>query len=289
VYCAQCGTSNDPGGDTCDVCGAPLTAEAGPERCPSCDAPISVHDRYCRSCGASLIGPDAARYEPGPSFVDDSNLEVDPATLPPWLRDVVGGSVATAQPAAESLNGEQMPEWLQTPRPDFGPSGTPTVQVTETSSEPAGAAGGFSLIGEDDLPEWLRALGDEESDAPAAQVRDASPAPVAAVAEVPRVSRAWLERPRTIDPAAEASARQQFAPLESETVTGHVALQMQPPVAVAPAAVSPAEPAPAGPVDVVRPRSDAERRKRRVRILILLLAIAVLVLLLVLYMGGSLQ
>jgi len=286
VYCAQCGTSNDPGGDTCDVCGAPLTAGAGPERCPSCDALISVHDRYCGSCGASLVGPEAARYEPGPSFVDDSNLEVDPATLPPWLRDVVDGSPATVQPATESLNGEQMPEWLRATRPDFGPSAAPVLPGAETSSEPVGAAGGFSLIGEDDLPEWLRALGEEETDAPASPARDESPAPVAAVAEVPRVSRAWLERPRTIDPAAEASARQQFAPLEGESVAGSVALGAVP--AAAPASVSPVEPVPAEPVGVVPPKNDAERRKRRVRILILLLALAVLVLLLVLYTEGSL-
>lgn len=282
MYCAQCGTSNESGGATCDVCGAPLTERTGPERCPSCDASISVYDRHCQTCGAPLTGPEAARYEPGPSFVDDTDLPVDPATLPPWLRDVVEAPVGAEQPVPEALNGEQLPEWLQATRPDFVP---PSPIEPVANAVGAAPAEELSLIGEDDLPEWLRALGDDDPAAPASAEQSApAPAPVATT-EVPRVSRAWLERPRAVDPADIASARQQFAPLDSGAPVAAAA-----PAPAAPAPAEPAPPAsPAPPVDVAPPTTDADRRKRRVRILILLLALAVLALLLILYFGGGLQ
>ncbi|HVX29528.1 MAG TPA: zinc-ribbon domain-containing protein, partial [Nitrolancea sp.] len=56
--------------------------------CHACGAPVGETDRFCRTCGQSQSGADAARYEPGPSFVDDSTLQVDPLELPPWLREM---------------------------------------------------------------------------------------------------------------------------------------------------------------------------------------------------------
>ncbi|MDI3338908.1 MAG: zinc ribbon domain-containing protein [Sphaerobacter sp.] len=300
MYCAQCGTSSESGGDTCDVCGAPLTTGSGPACCPSCEAPISAYDRYCHACGATLMGPDAARYEPGPSFVDDSDLEVDPATLPPWLRDVLetippAGEAAAGPgelaPAAASavpstVNGGELPAWLREERPGGSPPGAPaTSDAPSAGSGDADPGAGLSLLGDDDLPEWLRAFGDDAPSPGVAPAVEAGGGTAAATPtpDVPKVGRAWLERPRAVDPATVAAAREAFTPVGDEAEAAPV-----PPAVVAPTrpATTEAGPAPVAPlVDVAPAVPDAERRKRRVRILILLLAIAVLVLLLVVWLG----
>jgi hypothetical protein len=75
----------------------------------------------------------------------------------------------------------------------------------------------FSFLSEDDLPEWLRALGDDELSVPQPESRAvatqiAEPAPAAVV---PAVSRAWLSRPRSVDQAIPDAAASDFTPLEA--------------------------------------------------------------------------
>lgn len=228
------------------------------------------------------------RYEPGPSFVDDEDLEVDPADLPPWLRDMTqtppeGVAATSVVPSEEAL-----PEWLRAARSD-GPS-TDGPASAERSAPPAAApAQDFSLIGEEDLPEWLRALSDDDapsepSTAPE-PVQGSSPTPPVSVT-VPTVSRAWLARPRAVDESDAASARQEFAPLVAETRLAAAPRQVEPVASATPAVAAETKTTPA-----VEPPSSADieaaRRTRRIRILILLLAIAVLALLLVTVIGDS--
>ncbi|HET9016079.1 MAG TPA: zinc ribbon domain-containing protein [Thermomicrobiaceae bacterium] len=280
MYCAQCGTSNQTGGETCEVCGAPMSARSGPETCPSCHELISTYDRYCQSCGAPLGAADAAgQFEPGPSFVDDEPLQVNPTELPPWLRDL-----ATSEPpaptVAEQGPTENLPDWLRAARSqspaqaDTEPEVGGTQTATPAATPPFSLSDEFSLIGDEDLPEWLRALGDEEPPAPVSAVADSGTArqlAAAAVLDVPSVSRAWLTAPRAIDPDAEATARPDFFPLEPEP-------NVVPSTASVTEQVVLPEPEPAPMAATAPVSTPAADRTRRIRILLLVLIILVVLL-----------
>jgi RNA polymerase subunit RPABC4/transcription elongation factor Spt4 len=230
VYCAECGTANPIGAETCEVCGSPLGPSSGDLSCHVCGAPMEEHDRFCRACGQSQSGSEAGRFEPGPSFVDDSALEVNTADLPPWLREMTesatnngNGHVAAAAPAAEQA--DNLPPWL-----DSAPQVNGANHKNPTFTEPAwsgpsqqqeDSAAAFSLISEDDLPEWLRALGDQEFEpesqpaqsAPTMQAKPTSHAPAATI--TPTVSRAWLSRSREVESQSTEEIAADFTPLES--------------------------------------------------------------------------
>ncbi|MGA7670926.1 MAG: zinc ribbon domain-containing protein [Nitrolancea sp.] len=233
MYCAECGTANPIGAETCEVCGSPLGASSGDMNCHVCGAPVEEHDRFCRACGQSQSGAAAGRFEPGPSFVDDSALQVDPTELPPWLRDMTvsasqngNGHETIHAPASDAS--DNLPPWLDSAPPANG-TGRGAPQMSQPSwSAPAQphveSAETFSLISEDDLPEWLRALGDQEfeTEQPPIQTASpisASPQPVATIA--PTVSRAWLSRSRDIEPQPEEEdVAGDFEPLESGPTAG---------------------------------------------------------------------
>ncbi|HET7035927.1 MAG TPA: zinc-ribbon domain-containing protein [Thermomicrobiaceae bacterium] len=222
MYCSECGTENQSGAQTCEVCGSPLEAHVGARTCQVCGSSAGDHDRFCASCGTALSA-EIPRYEPGPSFVDDLPLDVDPADLPPWLRDMVHNAPgeAPATVAAATAVEEGIPDWLRSPRPapadsaEPGPAAEPAPSPAAPSVEPS-----FSFLTEDDLPEWLRALGDEiaepelTADRPAQVATVPSPAqPSVAAARPPSVSRAWLARPRSVETASSTQAAEEFAPL----------------------------------------------------------------------------
>lgn len=275
MYCAQCGTSNQPGGETCELCGAPLSPRSGPDECPSCHAPVSTYDRFCQGCGAPLGTVDASQhFEPGPSFVDDQALLVNPSELPPWLRDLAAASPPPAPQAPAAEPDEKLPDWLRATRssahePLPADPEPPLEEVTPVEALPLGDE--FSLIGDEDLPEWLRALGDEEPAMSAAPGPDASgprSAAPAAVLDVPSVSRAWLTTPRAIDPNLDAAARPDFFPAEAAVAA---APAMQAAEAIAPAD----EPAPVL-ATAVTAVPDPAARVRRLRILLLIVGIVVI-------------
>lgn len=230
MYCAECGTANSVGAETCEVCGSPLGPSTGDQSCHVCGAPVEAHDRFCRACGQSLSGADAGRFEPGPSFVDDSTLEVNVSELPPWLREMTlsktekeNGHVAASAAVADQVEG--LPNWLDASPPANGTGRKSTPSGLPTSAAPPPASGeqaeSFSLITEDDLPEWLRALGDQEleQEAPAPTsftARASSPPTVATAA--PAVSRAWLSRSRDTETESTGQIAADFAPLEAGPV-----------------------------------------------------------------------
>lgn len=228
MYCAECGTANQAGAETCEVCGSPLGPSTGGMNCHVCGAPVDEHDRFCRACGQSQSGADAGRFEPGPSFVDDSNLEANPAELPPWLREMTESSAqvknghVTNTPTSVAEHGDSLPPWLDSAGPTNGSSESFPASSQPSWSAPAQpaveSAESFSLISEDDLPEWLRALGDQEieTEEPVAHPLPTSQSPQAlASTSAPTISRAWLSRSRdtAVETVDEVAA--DFEPLES--------------------------------------------------------------------------
>ncbi len=232
MYCAECGTANAIGAETCEVCGSPLGPSTGDMNCHVCGAPVEEHDRFCRACGQSQSGAAAGRFEPGPSFVDDSALEVDPSELPPWLREMTEAASPNANGhehvhTQATEKSESLPSWLDSTPPANGTNRGATQSAQPAWSAPSQPqmehAESFSLISEDDLPEWLRALGDQEFDTEQPPVQpagpiSASPHPVATIA--PTISRAWLTRARDTEPEPEAEVAADFEPLESGPTAG---------------------------------------------------------------------
>ncbi len=229
MYCAECGTANSVGAETCEVCGSPLGPSTGDKTCHACGAPINENDRFCRSCGQSQSGADAGRFEPGPSFVDDSNLDVEASELPPWLRDMTlaktqreNGHLAAS--AAVVDQSETLPGWMDSTTNGSGNGNgyKPAAYAPPASSGPSAPvdepAESFSLISEDDLPEWLRALGDQEFEettpSPAPMTSRAATPPTVA-ASTPTITRAWLSRPREVGTESAGDVASDFAPLET--------------------------------------------------------------------------
>lgn len=256
---------------------------------------MSAHDRYCQQCGAAATPPSAGQFDPGPSFVDDDLSDVDVNDLPPWLQELstsrapsVISETLDEMPAADSVVDEQLPEWLRAARPDQAEAG----DMDDAAPAPAAAQNGvatdaFSLIGEEDLPEWLRALGDEDFEsepesAPLERERGTSPG---VTAEVPSVSRAWLARPRMVDPDSEAAARHEFEVVDAAGApASEPSVARVTPVAEAEQVIARAETEPAA----EEPVDDAAQRTRRVRLLILALGIVVLAFLVYIVLGGGL-
>ena len=229
MYCAECGTANSTGAETCEICGSPLGLSTGDHSCHVCGAPMSETDRFCRACGQSQSGAAAGRYEPGPSFVDDSSLQVDPFELPPWLREmtssVAGGPDGfPSAPTSTVAQNDGLPPWFDAASTGNGAENSSASQPSPGWSKPASrpndeSMAEFSLISEDDLPEWLRALGDQEFDleptpiTPTNGTTASVPPPPALV--TPTVSRAWLSRPRTIENETAEEVASDFVPIES--------------------------------------------------------------------------
>jgi hypothetical protein len=195
---------------------------------------MSETDRFCRACGQSQSGATAGRYEPGPSFVDDSLLQVDPIELPPWLREMTAASAdgpesfggSTSSAVAQN---DVLPTWLDAATPTNGassPAGRANPGLPKSAARPnEESMAEFSLISEDDLPEWLRALGDQEFEldptpAPSTNGVVANVPPTTIVA--PTIRRAWLNRPRTVESETAEQVASDFAPIEANASVGAI-------------------------------------------------------------------
>ena len=303
VYCAQCGTANQPGEETCQVCGSPLGRATGERRCATCGAPMNEHDRYCRSCGALAPNePTTHGYDPGPSFVDDTDLEIDESALPTWLREL-----AASAPAADSgtqrrpITAPLHPETGHSPAPEatrpptaWAPPapGQPPTETQPPQPEPS-VNDTLSLISEDDLPDWLRAIGDEAEPIPtppddSQPTTPTGPETMAAPSPppIPSVSRAWLSSSPARATATDATA-DDFRPLEAETAPAASAPSATPSTPTpqpAPGVTPPSAPtAPAAPATLNEPQAPGttpEASSQR-RIILLAAALAVLIVVLV--------
>ena len=228
MYCAECGTANSTGAETCEICGSPLGLSSGDLSCHVCGSPMSENDRFCRKCGQSQSGAAAGRYEPGPSFVDDSALQVDLFELPPWLREMTtsAGVASDGRMRASSATVAQsdtLPPWLDAVPPTNGSGGVAANHAAEGWPKPAArpteeSMAEFSLISEDDRPEWLRALGDQEFEVdptPIAPTNGATASPRPPMLVTPTISRAWLSRPRSIENETAEQVATDFVPIDS--------------------------------------------------------------------------
>ncbi len=288
MYCAECGTANPMGAETCEVCGSPLGPSSGDQSCHVCGAPVDEHDRFCRACGQSQSGAEAGRYEPGPSFVDDSALEVDSSELPPWLREMTvtatengnNGHVTASTSVAEKS--ESLPPWLDSAPPSNGATHKAPTFIEPAWSNPAPArdepAESFSLISEDDLPEWLRALGDQEFQSepePEPLVMNRQTAQPSIAAAIPTVSRAWLSRARDPETESADEVAADFAPLETGVTAGLQRKTMPQTDDLGPLPVSEQAPAEmSAPVD-----ESSQTNTRRVRLIMLSVVVLLVVVL----------
>jgi hypothetical protein len=160
--------------------------------------------------------------------------------LPDWLQGMAPATPAQPQSApqppiaSDQPTPDDLPEWLR--EPSSGESSWASIPQpapsTETSAERQGIdhqpADEFSLVSDEDLPDWLKALSDEDDDTTSASPSFAAPASpagrtgsaptttaVANLFEVPPISRAWMTQGRAIDQDEVSAARQEFLPLDS--------------------------------------------------------------------------
>lgn len=300
MYCAECGTANSTGAETCEICGSPLGPASGDRICHACGAPVGETDRFCRTCGQSQSGAEAARYEPGPSFVDDSTLQVDPLELPPWLREMTPSDFGTADgfpgaAAASVAQSDALPPWLDAAPPANGSTDSLTHEASAPWPSSESRTSGeqdtsFSLISEDDLPEWLRALGDQEIESEPAPpplvtttngANHSAPPPTLMA---PTISRAWLSRPRAVQDETAEEVAADFVPVEASARPEPIQAAIPPTAApTAPVMAAPEKPA----TTVSPPPSESAKPAPRGMRLVLLSAIVVVIVIVAFYLLSS--
>jgi hypothetical protein len=130
-------------------------------------------------------------------------------------------------PTSTIAQNDILPPWLDAASPANGAVNSPAGQSSPEWSKPAArpndeSMAEFSLISEDDLPEWLRALGDQEFDLDPTPIVPTNGAitnvpPPALV--TPTIRRAWLSRPRTVENETADEVASDFVPIESSAST----------------------------------------------------------------------
>jgi hypothetical protein len=240
VYCGQCGTPNHEEYGHCQTCGAPLLITTGARSCANCGASLGDHDRFCTSCGtAASDAQGSQQYDAADDFGELNIDDIQFDELPDWLQSMAPSTPAESEPAptpssTDQPSPEDLPDWLRETPATSDPvyPSTPGPQSSPPAMPPASERGRldhqpadqFSLVSDEDLPDWLKALSDEDSDTSPpepqpAQASTSSPSPrtsaVANLFEVPPVSRAWLTHGRFVDQDDVTAARQEFMPLEA--------------------------------------------------------------------------
>jgi hypothetical protein len=193
----------------CQYCGSDVSDDA--DTCPICGMSTAIQG----TAGAT----DTTHFEPGPSFVDLPEQDLDVAGIPGWLHSF-GEAVATASAGghahatvvAEAPSAERsdpaLPAWLEEPRPMPGGAPAPASLLNDVLS----AEDSSSFISEDDLPEWLRSIGGESL----ATEGLLTGSPVTSdngVLSVPAVSLAWIASHQMV---ALASGETLFARIAGE-------------------------------------------------------------------------
>lgn len=243
MYCGQCGTPNEDEAGHCVTCGAPLLITTGARTCSTCGGALGDDDRFCTTCGTQA---DAAQSPGTYDAADDfGELDIDDVQLdelPDWLQSMAPAprqQPPTSQPHNQQPSPDDLPDWLRD-MPSDEPAAANQPETSDLPSPPASQAppppsdrGGvehqpfdqFSLVSDDDLPDWLKALSDEDGDSsatlsqPTTQPVSGHPerqsTAVANLYDVPAVSRAWLRQGRQIDQDQVIAAREEFLPLEA--------------------------------------------------------------------------
>lgn len=169
--------------------------------CQYCGSDVPELETTCPVCGMStveqpvLVGSVSSTYQPGPSFVDLPDRELDFSNIPGWLQSF-GESVAASDTQARvaeiepagltGLTGPTLPSWLEEPR--MMPAGAPSVPPTVEDVLVEDSVG---FISEDDLPEWLRSIVDEPSEDHEVLAHVPSPFANGTIA-APAIALAWV-------------------------------------------------------------------------------------------------
>lgn len=219
VACQFCGSGIPDGVSTCPVCG--MSTVEQPE----------------------LVAVAATPYLAGPSFVALDEQELDFSGMPGWLQSfgesvaasaiMPNGAVGDTQ-AGVDLDGQPaLPSWLEEPRQS--PAGAPGL--ASLGSDALRFDSDSIFISEDDLPEWLRSIGDEPTgDDVVLGVVSSTTSNGAFV--IPPVSRAWVTTHQMVALAPGETlfaliAGEEIAPVSSihSEVSHHV--EVQTPITIA--------------------------------------------------------
>lgn len=154
--------------------------------CPQCKAKSEATATVCRSCGQSLqpatpaadaelpawlrqLKPDSAPAPADDKVLDTAPVGFRPAATPA-IADPADSPASAAPPRARAASDEAPPRQRSAPEPG-APAPRPTTPpaaMTPTAEKPTtNQAESASLVTEDDLPSWLRAFSDKESEKPA--------------------------------------------------------------------------------------------------------------------------
>jgi hypothetical protein len=189
---------------------------------------------------AAAAGP-TQQYDASDDFgelnIDDVQLD----ELPDWLRSMAPSTPSQQEPEPPDRGRDQpspddLPDWLrETPADSVSGDSTSHVQRAAPSQSAFPAqqsvdhqpADQFSLVSDEDLPDWLKALSDEDEDTastpgspptPASRSFSSAPSTTTALAnlyDVPPINRAWSAQGRNVDQQQVATAQQEFLPLEA--------------------------------------------------------------------------
>jgi hypothetical protein len=168
------------------------------------------------------------------------DVQVD--ELPEWLRSMAPAPASQEAPSPPGRGQDQptpddLPDWLREPEAGASSASSPP-QASQPDEPPASAFSGhqqmdhqpadqFSLVSDDDLPDWLKELSDEDdyapsssSSAPTSPSRSYSGTQSTSTAlanlyDVPPINRAWSTQGRHIDQDQAAAAHQEFLPLDA--------------------------------------------------------------------------
>lgn len=250
--------------------------------CQYCGSDISTDETTCPVCGMSVVEQPALapagpqHWEPGPSFVDIPNHQLDREGIPGWL-ETFGETIATraalaaqapAAPASGTnhVRGEPiLPSWLEEPRSLPGTSPQPAGLLDDVISTDDSA----SFISEDDLPEWLRSIADEPAMDEFAAVGAAATG-VNGVFTVPSISVAWVTSQHMVALAPGATL---FARIAGEDAAPVSVSMPEPPHHVEVPAISAA-----ANVDE-QPTTTGSRNSMRIFLLVALIMVVILVVL----------
>lgn len=170
--------------------------------CHYCGSDVPESESTCPVCGMSAVEQPAlvtsmsVAFEPGSSFVDVPEQDLDFGGIPGWLQtfgeSVAANPVAHLDPPIPSAFTDAraeptLPAWLEEPR--AVPSVAPVVSSLVGDVLASDDSSGF--ISEDDLPEWLRSLGDETT-GELVVAGIAAPSASNGVLSIPNTTLAWV-------------------------------------------------------------------------------------------------
>lgn len=158
--CAKCGNLNKPGAKFCKSCGEKLELATTPVEpaCPHCSAPLAPNAKFCKQCGTATSAPAAPPTPPlaaavPPSLAPTDEVVATPAVEPP------------ARPTADTVTVETA-TGVSTPPQAATSAGIKIAAAVSALTVLVG--GGFFVYQHISKP------------VPAADMRPATPAPVAA-------------------------------------------------------------------------------------------------------------